>query len=78
MTEKSVLEACALLSLVYSFIGHMHVVSYFLKYIHLHHLFDTCLSITWLDAHDLYITHLCSDVTYVVFPLLGPNVGTAL
>lgn len=73
MTEKSVLVTCVLLSMVYSFSGHTYIASYFLKCIHLHYLFDTYLSLTWLDIHDLY--NLCSDVTYVVFPLLGLKCG---
>ena len=73
MTEKSVLVTCVLLSLVYSFSGHVYIASYFLKCIHLHYLFDTYLSLTWLDVHGLY--NLCSDVTYVVFPLLGLKCG---
>lgn len=75
VTEKSGLVSCALLSLGHSLISQTYIASHFLKYIHLHYLFGTHLSITWLGVHNLYITCLCSGVTSVIVPLLGLRCG---
>lgn len=75
VTEKSGLVSCALLSLGHSLISQTYIASHFLKYIHLHHLFDTHLSIAWLGVHNLYMTRLCSGVTSVIVPLLGLRCG---